>query len=236
MLMTAPLRDWQVVLSKFVACFAFYILLWLPTLAYLPVLLDLKNFQVSPVFTVGSVILLVGVGLTLAAVVMSLIPFGTAGRAVGLALLLIGIVSLSTGCYYHFVYEPGVKHAGGDGLIVSVQAGIDPFPAISSYLGLAVAGAMFLAIGLLMSSLVRSQMVAALISLVISLPFIVAGFWRPDTDSGEWWLRAVYFFSVPLHFQRDFTRGIVDSRHLVLYASVAVGCLFLTVRSLESRR
>src|ERR1051325_10526594 len=27
MLMTAPLRDWQVVLSKFVACFAFYILL-----------------------------------------------------------------------------------------------------------------------------------------------------------------------------------------------------------------
>src|SRR6516162_447782 len=39
-LMTAPLTDWQVVLSKYLACFAFYVLLWLPTLAYLPVLLD----------------------------------------------------------------------------------------------------------------------------------------------------------------------------------------------------
>src|SRR5947207_9120047 len=37
MLMTAPLYDWQVVLSKFLACFGFYIILWLPTLIYLPV-------------------------------------------------------------------------------------------------------------------------------------------------------------------------------------------------------
>src|SRR5215831_20951071 len=41
MLMTAPLRDWQVVLSKYLACYAFYVILWLPTLLYLPVLLDL---------------------------------------------------------------------------------------------------------------------------------------------------------------------------------------------------
>src|SRR5262245_19570490 len=42
MLLTAPLRDWQIVLSKFVACFAFYAVMWLPTLLYLPVLLDLS--------------------------------------------------------------------------------------------------------------------------------------------------------------------------------------------------
>src|SRR5258708_32506025 len=35
-LMTAPLTDWQVVLSKYFSCFGFYIVLWLPTLAYLP--------------------------------------------------------------------------------------------------------------------------------------------------------------------------------------------------------
>src|SRR6476620_2731914 len=39
MLMTAPLRDWQVVLCKYVACLASYCVLWLPTLAYLPSLL-----------------------------------------------------------------------------------------------------------------------------------------------------------------------------------------------------
>ena len=41
-LMTAPIRDWQIVFAKFVACFAFYLLMWLPTLAYLPTLMDLK--------------------------------------------------------------------------------------------------------------------------------------------------------------------------------------------------
>src|SRR5262245_61664720 len=42
-LMTAPVSDWQVVLSKFIACFAFYVLMWLPTLAYLPVILAART-------------------------------------------------------------------------------------------------------------------------------------------------------------------------------------------------
>ena len=103
-------------------------------------------------------------------------------------------------------------------------------------LGLMLAGAMFLALGLFVSSLVRSQMVAALISLVLGLLFILAGFWRPDMDSSSLTYQILYFFSVPLHFSRDFSRGLVDTRHIILYGSVAGLCLFLTVRSLESRR
>src|SRR6202790_5794451 len=33
-LMTAPVRDWQVVLAKFFGALVFYIILWLPTLLY----------------------------------------------------------------------------------------------------------------------------------------------------------------------------------------------------------
>src|SRR5947199_5073549 len=33
-LMTAPVRDWQVVLSKFFGALIFYMVLWVPTLAY----------------------------------------------------------------------------------------------------------------------------------------------------------------------------------------------------------
>ena len=43
MLMTAPLRDWQVVLCKYLACLAFYTVLWLPTLLYLPALLGAQQ-------------------------------------------------------------------------------------------------------------------------------------------------------------------------------------------------
>ena len=46
----------------------------------------------------------------------------------------------------------------------------------------------------------------------------------------------LYYFTVPLHFERGFTRGQIDTRQVVLYLSVTLFCLFLTVRSLESRR
>jgi ABC-2 type transport system permease protein len=161
MLMTAPLTDWQVVLSKFAACFAFYLVLWLPTLVYLPVLIGWRW------------------------------PF---------------------------------------------EAGIDPRPVAAAYFGLALAGAMFLALGLWVSSLVRSQMVAALVAMFLSLGFVLIGIWRPEMDTGSMLYRVLFFVSVPLHFDRDFGRGLIDTRHVVLYVSVAALCLFLTVRSLESRR
>ncbi|HYY14897.1 MAG TPA: ABC transporter permease subunit, partial [Chthoniobacterales bacterium] len=33
-LMTAPVRDWQVVLSKFLGALVFYLILWIPTILY----------------------------------------------------------------------------------------------------------------------------------------------------------------------------------------------------------
>ena len=74
------------------------------------------------------------------------------------------------------------------------------------------------------------------VSLALGLAFIVTGFWHPDIDTGSTLGRALFFVSIPQHFSRDFCRGLVDSRHLILYVSVAVFSLFLTVRSLESRR
>jgi ABC-2 type transport system permease protein len=162
MLLTAPVRDWQIVLSKFTACFAFFVILWLPTLIYLPVLLD------------------------------------------------VDVEALGTE--------------------------IDPWPVVTTYLGVALAGAMFLSLGLLVSSLVRSQMVAALVALALSLGFVVAGFFQSGMEVGGAGSQVSFFFTVPLHFERNFTRGLVDTRQLVLYVSVTLFCLFLTVRSLESRR
>ncbi len=119
--------------------------------------------------------------------------------------------------------------------LLEIPVTLDPYPVLATYLGMFLAGAMFLAMGLLVSSLVRDQMVAALIALALGLVFIVAGFWRPEQDGGPLY-QIVYFFSVPLHFDRAFTRGVIDLRPLVLYTSMTVFCLFLTVRSLERRR
>lgn len=161
MLLTAPIRDWQVVFAKYVACYAFYVVMWLPTLLYLPIL-----------------------------------------------------------CDWHWW---------------TTECGIDPRPIWTTYLGLALAGAMFLSIGLFVSSLVNSQMIAAIISLFIGVLFI-AGRWLPELDTSDLWYQIVFYFTVPLHFEHHFSRGLIDTRQLVLYGTVALFGLFLTVRSLESRR
>jgi ABC-2 type transport system permease protein len=119
--------------------------------------------------------------------------------------------------------------------LLEIPTRIDPAPAVATYLAMFLAGGMFLALGLFISSLVRDQLVAAIVSMAIGLIFIVAGFVRPEQDGGGLY-QLVYFFSVPLHFDRAFTRGVIDTRPLVLYLSMTVFCLFLTVRSLEARR
>jgi hypothetical protein len=78
-------------------------------------------------------------------------------------------------------------------------------------------------------------MISAIVSLFIGLIFI-AGMWSPELDTSEWVYKIVFYFSVPMHFAQDFSRGIIHTRHLVLYGSVTLFGLFLTVRSLESRR
>jgi len=224
LLMTAPLRDWQVVLSKFLACFAFYLLIWVPTLLYLPVLLNLP----APAWTTWSMVMVGGVAGLALGVLLGLLPFAGIGRIIAIVLIVGGILCAGVGALGH--YRNDAEH------LWNLHPGIDAYPVLSTYLGLALAGAMFLALGLFISSLVRNQLVAFLVSLALGLVFIVAGFWRPDLDIGNSFYQVIAFISVPLHFSRDFCRGVVDTRHVTLYGSVALFSLFLTVRSLESRR
>ena len=99
-----------------------------------------------------------------------------------------------------------------------------------------LAGAMFLAIGLFVSSLVKSQIVSALITLIVSLAFVSAAFVRPSYDTVSSAKLLAYFISVPEHFRLSWCRGVIDSRNVILYVTVTLFCLYLTVRSLEARR
>src|SRR5262249_15724220 len=135
----------------------------------------------------------------------------------------------------------GLRHYARDEThLVEVTWRLDTAPVLTTYLAMFLAGATFLALGLFVSSLVRDQLVAALVTIatrLLLLPpvFLLAAFRRPEQDGGTLY-QVTYFFSVPMHFDRAFTRGVIDTRPLVLYLSVTVFCLFLTVRSLEARR
>jgi ABC-type transport system involved in multi-copper enzyme maturation permease subunit len=230
MLMTAPLRDWQLVLSKFVACYAFYVILWLPTLIFVPVLVDAGPPVWQTVITPWSATLMAGVAALFFGAILLFVPGGNDVRGTAVVLLLLGAVATAGGGWAHYTYD--------DQHIFEMPARIasGPMPIVATYLGLALAGAMLLALGLFVSSLVRNQLVAALAALALGLVFVVTGFVLPYLDSGSTLYRTLFFVSIPQHFSRDFTRGLIDTRHVTLYSTVAVFSLFLTVRSLESRR
>lgn len=224
LLLTAPIRDWQVVFAKFVACFWFYLVLWLPTLLYVPVLADLRA-EWRPAFTAFAIVMLAGLVLIALSKLAFLLDLG--GRLV-VGLGFLGAIAAGVGGYLH--YTKDAEH------LLTLTAGIDPAPIWTSYLGIVLAGAMFLAMGLFVSSLVKSQLVAWMISLLLGLLFVLPALLRWVFESGTIGYSIVYFVSVPEHFRRTFTRGQVDTRPLVLYISVTLFCLFMTVRSLEARR
>jgi ABC-2 type transport system permease protein len=204
------------------------LLLWLPTLAYLPVLLDLGQPTCHVVVTPWSVLLLGGIGLSALAMLLVLFRLGTWSRITALVLLLLGGTAVAIGAWQH--YHVDAVH------LVEMRAGIDPMQVLTSYLGIPLVGAMFLAMGMFVSSLVRNQLLAALLAVAINLPFLAADFVRSSLDAGSFLYRLVSYFDVPYHLNHDFCRGQVDTRHLALYLSGALFFVFLTVRSLESRR
>ena len=109
----------------------------------------------------------------------------------------------------------------------------DTGPVLSGYLGLLLYGAAALAIGLLGSSLSSNQIVAAVVGIAILLMLsfvnliaeIVTGV-ASEVFNG---------MSMNEHIV-DFSRGVIDTSSLVFFLSLTAVFLFLTIRSLETRR
>ena len=122
-----------------------------------------------------------------------------------------------------------LRHFAGD------ASALDPGVLGSTFLGIFLLGCPFLACGCFASSLTRSQMVAAMISLVFSLGLFFMSFLPDLLPMADWVSQAASLFRLrdQLH---DFVRGVVDTRPVVLYLSLTFVFLFLTLRVVESRR
>jgi ABC-2 type transport system permease protein len=117
--------------------------------------------------------------------------------------------------------------------MVAAFASLEPGPLITGYLGLFLLGATFLAIGVLASSLTENQIVAAFANFGVLLVFWVIG-WSADL-AGPAWGKFLAHLSILEHFE-NFARGVIDTRDVIYYLNFTVLCLFLTLRSLESKR
>jgi ABC-2 type transport system permease protein len=94
----------------------------------------------------------------------------------------------------------------------------DPGPTAAGYLGTLLLGAAFLALGLLASSLTRSQVIAGALSFGLFFASLLLGALEATAPSPV--VAAALHRLSPFRMMEDFGRGIVDPRPMVLLASV----------------
>lgn len=118
-------------------------------------------------------------------------------------------------------------------LILAWYASIDVGPVLSGYLGTFGIGVMLTGVGILCSALTRNQIVAALVTFGVMMALFLSGLFR-WVDG----LSAQPFFEYIdlMGHMEDFAKGIVDTRRLIYYGSVALISIFATVQVLSSRR
>jgi ABC-2 type transport system permease protein len=104
------------------------------------------------------------------------------------------------------------------------------------YLGIFLSGCLFLSMGCFASSLTRSQVVAAVISLAAGVMLFILAFLAQVMPAIEQWQTQVLLCFNLFKQMDDFTRGVVDTRTVIFYLSLTFFFLFLTLRAVESRR
>lgn len=117
--------------------------------------------------------------------------------------------------------------------IVGYFARLEWGPLLSGYLGLVLLGGTFLAVGVLISSLTENQIVAGFSTFGVLLGFWVIG-WSADLVGGNW--RALFQYLSILEHLDNFGKGVIDTKDVAYYLSAIALSLFLTLRSLESKR
>jgi len=106
-------------------------------------------------------------------------------------------------------------------------------PIVTAYLGVLLLGGCFVSLGLFISSLTKNQIVAGMSTFAVFLLFWiitwVGSFSGPTVD------KLTQYLSIIDHLD-DFTKGVIDTSHLIYYLSFITFGLFLTVKSVDTER
>ena len=106
-------------------------------------------------------------------------------------------------------------------------------PVLIGYLGLLLQGGCLLAIGALISTMTKNQIIAGIATFFISLLLWLLSWFTAFDNSVT--AQVVNYMSIVTHFE-NFGKGVLDSKDVVFYLSMIFLSLFLTSRSLESLR
>lgn len=117
---------------------------------------------------------------------------------------------------------------------LGTSGSIDFGALITSYWGLFTVGASFLGLGTLFSALCKSQLVALMLTMSLEFAFFLFGLGEYIFMDGL--LHDMSAYVSILTFLDEMSRGIVDTRRLVLHLSLTTWALLVAVEVVESWR
>ena len=106
---------------------------------------------------------------------------------------------------------------------------------IGNYLGLALVGGMIIAIGVFVSSLTESQVIAAVGTLAVSLLLMCVDLVGALFASFAWLSKTADFLSITGRYA-DFALGLIYYDNIFFFLSLQALFIFLTVRVLDKKR
>lgn len=152
-------------------------------------------------------------------------PTGLTGIVLGkfLATLVLFIIGLSMTLVFAVVIatQPGTS--------------VDWLMTVGNFLGLLLVGGLIISIGVFISSLTESQIVAAIGTLAVSLLLMCIDLLGSSFANVAWIGTVTGFLSITSRFS-DFTAGLIYYDNIIFFLSLQALFLFLTVRVLDSKR
>lgn len=116
---------------------------------------------------------------------------------------------------------------------------LDPGPLLGGFLFIAISGLLFVAIGVLASSVTRNQSVAGILGCVALATLILGGNALSDSTWLEQGLfrplKSIVDYGHIFAHRDDFARGVIDVRHLLFYASGTALALIFSILSVEAK-
>ncbi len=106
----------------------------------------------------------------------------------------------------------------------------------STFLGILLIGSVYMAMGCFASALTSNQIIAAAVSYVLGLALFVVSLRSMVTMPGKGWREKLFAHLSMMDHMDEFSRGEIDTRWVIYFASFTVFFLFLTLRVVESRR
>ena len=150
--------------------------------------------------------------------------------------LLTAPISLLMGKFLAalLVYVIAISITLAYALVLSVFVSLNWAVIISSYFGILLLGAALIAVGMFISSLTESQLVAAIVTIVVDVALLLVdslASLMPTTSLQN----LIMGLSMADHYG-NFTMGILDFADAFFFLSIIALFIFLTSRVLEKRR